>query len=64
MTNIKEIVRSKYGEAARQAKAGHSATCGCSSSCCDTITSNIYGADETTALPPEADVAIPPRSPS
>ncbi|HKH70609.1 MAG TPA: arsenite methyltransferase [Vicinamibacterales bacterium] len=57
MTDIKEIVRSKYGEAARRAKAGRSATCGCSSSCCDTITSNIYDADETTALPHEAVLA-------
>jgi SAM-dependent methyltransferase len=57
VTDIKEIVRSKYGEAARQARAGQPANCGCSSSCCDAITSNLYEGDQTSVLPAEAVLA-------
>jgi arsenite methyltransferase len=57
VTDIKHIVQTTYGEAARQARAGESATCGCSSSCCDTITSNLYDADQTSVLPAEAVLA-------
>ena len=57
MTDIKQIVQAKYGEAARQARSGDSATCGCSSACCDSITSNLYEADQTSVLPAEAVLA-------
>jgi len=57
VTDIKEIVRSKYSEAARQARAGQPANCGCSSSCCDSITANLYEGDQTSVLPAEAVLA-------
>ena len=54
--NIKEIVKEKYGEAARRAKTSGSSCCGASpSSCCaDPITSNLYSHSETTQIPAEA----------
>ena len=61
-TGIKDIVREKYGEAARRATAGEKACCG--PTCCDTsapiisakdpITSNLYEAHETRGLPAAA----------
>ncbi|SRR5579875_196098 len=51
---IKEVVREKYGELARQAKAGGKLSCGDASSCCDAITSNLYGAADIAAIPEEA----------
>src|SRR6202162_4368197 len=53
--NIKEVVQSKYGEAARRLAGGE--TCGCASSaipCCDPISSNLYESGETAGLPAEA----------
>ncbi len=54
-TDIKSIVREKYGEAARAVAAGGAKSCcganGCGTS--DPITSNLYG-DETRGLPEEA----------
>jgi arsenite methyltransferase len=54
--NIKEVVREKYGEAARRAKSGGSSCCGAtSSSCCaDPITSNLYAEGEAAQIPAEA----------
>ncbi len=62
MTNqdIKEVVRSKYGEAARRVAAGETSGCGCTSSaipCCDPISSNLYASGETQGLPEEAVLA-------
>jgi arsenite methyltransferase len=57
--DVKETVREKYGQAARQARGGAGATC-CSSSCCggdDPITSNLYSAAETEGLPHTAVLA-------
>ena len=54
---IKDVVRNKYGEAARRASAGDSAACGCGAGaapCCDPISANLYGASETTGLPKQA----------
>ncbi len=54
---IKDVVRNKYGEAARRASAGDSAACGCGASatpCCDPISTSLYGAGETAGLPKEA----------
>jgi arsenite methyltransferase len=55
--DIKEIVRERYAEAARRATGG-AAGCCCEASndaCCgDPITSNLYGADQTEALPEAA----------
>jgi ubiquinone/menaquinone biosynthesis C-methylase UbiE len=61
--NIKEIVKEKYGEAARRAASGQRAICGTPSSagsCCgskaateavDPITSNLYDEKEKASLP-------------
>src|SRR5271170_311 len=59
MTNegIKEVVQSKYGEAARRFAGGETSGCGCSSNaipCCDPISSNLYAHNETEGLPAEA----------
>jgi len=55
---IKEHVRSEYGQAARQAKNGKPSCCGTGSllegDALDPITGNLYGADETCGLPVEA----------
>ncbi|MGA7914079.1 MAG: arsenite methyltransferase [Candidatus Acidiferrales bacterium] len=55
--NIKEVVRNKYGEAARRIAAGETSGCGCESSaipCCDPISSNLYTANDTAGLPDQA----------
>jgi len=59
-TDIKDVVRQKYGQAALRAKSGGSSCCGAASaveSCCDPITSNLYSGDQTGALPEEAVLA-------
>jgi arsenite methyltransferase len=48
---IKEVVREKYGEAARQVSAGGSC---CRPGACDPITSNLYDASQTDAIPEHA----------
>jgi arsenite methyltransferase len=60
-TDVKETVRRKYGEAARQVTEGAKSSC-CSSTCCggtadDPITSNLYSSSETAALPEKAVLA-------
>jgi SAM-dependent methyltransferase len=60
MSDIKDIVQAKYGEAAVRARGGAQASCGCgTSSCCgpDPITSNLYETAETAGLPIEAVLA-------
>ena len=60
MDTITDVVREKYGQAARQARSGARAGCGCgTSTCCDTdpITSNLYDASEAAAIPAEAMLA-------
>jgi len=55
---ITEIVKEKYGEAARRVAKGESnGCCGASSafdSCCDPITSNLYDATQSGQIPEEA----------
>jgi ubiquinone/menaquinone biosynthesis C-methylase UbiE len=53
---ITEIVRDKYAKAALRVTSGEGGCCGTASpqSGCDPVTSNLYGADETTAVPEEA----------
>lgn len=56
-SDIREIVKEKYGEAARRLKAGEEAGCGCNSSpnpCCDPISSHLYDANQSQSLPREA----------
>jgi len=54
--DIKEIVKEKYGEAARRAASGKSACCGDGQSLGgpDPITSNLYGLSESREVPAEA----------
>ncbi|HEY3571640.1 MAG TPA: arsenite methyltransferase [Thermoanaerobaculia bacterium] len=57
---LREVVRAKYGEAARTVQQGTSASCGCGACGCDSkdpITSDLYAAQETAGLPAEAVLA-------
>jgi arsenite methyltransferase len=56
-TNIKEVVKEKYGQAALRAKTGGSSCCGASQAIgksCDPITSNLYDALQAGQVPQEA----------
>src|SRR6202040_1314790 len=54
--NIQEVVKEKYGAAAKQVAEGKSACCGggASLSGCDPITRNLYGEAEKGSLPADA----------
>jgi SAM-dependent methyltransferase len=54
--SLKEVVREKYGEAARRVSAGDKGSCcgSASSSCADPVTSNLYEISDTAGLPSEA----------
>lgn len=59
-TDIKEVVKEKYGQAALRVKTGGSSCCGASPSGigqCDPITSNLYDIAQTGDLPEEAVLA-------
>src|SRR6476646_3711356 len=59
-TEMKEVVREKYGQAALRVKKGGSTCCGAtpaSDSCCDPITTNLYDAAQVGQLPDEAVLA-------
>jgi arsenite methyltransferase len=54
---IKEVVKERYGQAALRVTSGGSSCCGASprvEHSHDPITSNLYGADQTTTLPEDA----------
>ena len=51
--NIKEAVKEKYGQAARQARSDTSSCCGSGRSC-DPITSNLYDSREMGDVPEQA----------
>ena len=56
-TDIKEVVKEKYGQAALRVSSGGSSCCGSSpsgSSCDDPITSNLYDASQAGQIPGEA----------
>jgi len=59
--NIKEVVKEKYGQAARRVKTGGSSCCGAAPSGigrgCDPITSNLYDASQGNDVPEEAMLA-------
>jgi ubiquinone/menaquinone biosynthesis C-methylase UbiE len=64
--DLKDVVREKYGEAARRVNAGSSGSCCGASSCCGSspglegagpITANLYDEVQTTSLPNEAVLA-------
>ena len=60
MTDIREVVREKYGEAALRVANGGSSCCGAASACgteIDPITSNLYDEAQKSGLPEEAVLA-------
>ena len=56
ITDIKEVVKQKYGEAALRVTSGGSSCCGATAStgCCDPITTNLYDASQAGQIPEEA----------
>ena len=59
-SNIKEVVKEKYGQAALRVKSGGSSCCGCdrrARECCDPITSNLYDRSQASQVPEEAMLA-------
>jgi len=56
MSELREVIQQKYGEAARRAATGEekSGCCGTGCGCSDPITSDLYAVDQTGALPAEA----------
>lgn len=55
-TEIKDIVKEKYGEAALRVSHGGSACCGAApaNGCCDPITSNLYDPSQAQDIPEQA----------
>lgn len=56
-SDLKEVVKSRYGAAARRVAAGEPTGCGSAAGavpCCDPISSNLYDRTETSGLPKEA----------
>jgi SAM-dependent methyltransferase len=56
-TDVKEVVREKYGQAALRVNAGQKGCCSTApsaTSCCDPITSNLYDAEEADQVPDAA----------
>src|SRR5271169_2957859 len=54
-TDIKDVVKQKYGEAALRVRSGGSSCCGAApGSGCDPITTNLYDAAQAAQLPEEA----------
>ncbi len=59
-TDIKEVVKEKYGQAALRVTTGGSCCCGSAPAdqhCADPITSNLYNSDQTGELPETAVLA-------
>jgi arsenite methyltransferase len=56
--NVKEVVKEKYGAAARRVTAGEESSCCGASACCgtdvDPITRDLYETSQTSVLPEEA----------
>jgi arsenite methyltransferase len=55
-TDIKEVVKERYGQAALRVRAGGSSCCGATAAtgCGDPITSNLYDASQANQIPEEA----------
>ena len=59
-TDIKQVVKERYGQAALRVKSGGSSCCGASSGIgrgCDPITSNLYDVSQSEQVPEEAMLA-------
>jgi arsenite methyltransferase len=60
MTDIKNVVKERYGQAALRVKSGGSACCGATSAGggrCDPVTSNLYDDSQAAQIPAEAMLA-------
>ena len=55
-TDIKEVVKEKYGQAALRVSSGGSSCCGATaaSNCCDPITSKLYDVSQIQQIPEQA----------
>jgi ubiquinone/menaquinone biosynthesis C-methylase UbiE len=56
-TDVKEVVKEKYGQAALRVSSGGSSCCGgaaAKTNCCDPITSNLYDVSQIKQIPEEA----------
>jgi arsenite methyltransferase len=54
-TDIREVVKEKYGQAALRVKSGGSSCCGATASTgCDPVTANLYDAAQAGQIPEEA----------
>ncbi len=57
-TDIKEVVKEKYGQAAARVQSGTASCCGAGSAlvdaCCDPITSKLYSQEESGGIPEQA----------
>src|SRR6202011_5810082 len=55
-TDIKEVVKEKYGQAALRVSSGGSSCCGATAAtgCCDPITSHLYDPSQAEQIPEEA----------
>lgn len=53
-SQLKEIVRQKYGEAAKKVSSGGKGSCCGPDACADPVTSNLYGISDIAGLPAEA----------
>jgi ubiquinone/menaquinone biosynthesis C-methylase UbiE len=56
-TDIKQVVKERYGQAALRVRTGGSSCCGAtaaSADCCDPITSNLYDVSQIKQIPEEA----------
>jgi len=55
-TDIKDVVKERYGQAALRVRAGGSSCCGATAAtgCADPITSNLYDASQASQIPEEA----------
>src|SRR5438128_4798536 len=59
-TDIKQVVKEKYGQAALRVKTGGNSCCGTSAASgngCDPITSNLYDPSQSATIPEEAMLA-------
>jgi arsenite methyltransferase len=59
-SDIKEVVKEKYGQAALRVRTGGSSCCGATAAsdlCCDPITSNLYDSSQAGQVPEDAMLA-------
>jgi arsenite methyltransferase len=57
MMEIRDAVRERYGEAAKQVRNSAKASCCSTTSCCDPVTDDLYEAGQTEGLPEKAVLA-------